>query len=34
MGAGHGGRNVELKYAGPDGVMIDVSQGGRVGTGD
>ena len=22
MGSGHGGRNVETKYAGPDGVMI------------
>ena len=33
MGNGHGGRNVELKYSGPDGVMIDVSQGGWVGTG-
>jgi catechol 2,3-dioxygenase-like lactoylglutathione lyase family enzyme len=34
MGEGHGGRNVELKYSGPDGVMIDISQGGWVGTGD
>ncbi len=33
MGGGHGGRNVELKYNGPDGVMIDISQGGWVGTG-
>ena len=33
MGEGHGGRNVELKYNGPDDVMIDVSQGGWVGTG-
>ena len=32
MGSGHGGRNVETKYAGPDGVMIDISQGGWVGT--
>ena len=32
MGTGHGGRNVELKYTGPDGVMIDVSQSGWVGT--
>lgn len=32
MGKGHGGRNVELKYDGPDGVMIDISQGGWVGT--
>ena len=28
-----GGANVEMKYGGPDGVMIDVSQGGWVGTG-
>jgi catechol 2,3-dioxygenase-like lactoylglutathione lyase family enzyme len=28
---GHGGRNVALKYSGPDGVMIDVSQRGWVG---
>ena len=34
MGKGHGGRNVEFKYNGPDGVMIDISQGGWVGTGD
>ena len=27
------GRNVEFKYNGPDGVMIDISQGGWVGTG-
>ena len=26
MGSGHGGRNVELKYSGPDGVVIDISQ--------
>lgn len=32
MGNGHGGRNVELKYDGPNGVMIDVSQHGWVGT--
>ena len=32
MGSGHGGRNVEIKYKGPDGVMIDVSQSGWVGT--
>ena len=32
MGTGHGGRNVETKYAGPDGVMIDISQNGWVGT--
>jgi glyoxylase I family protein len=32
MGRAHGGRNVELKYSGPDGVMIDVSQTGWVGT--
>jgi glyoxylase I family protein len=32
MGGGHGGRNVELKYNGPDGVMIDISQTGWVGT--
>ena len=30
---GHG-RNVEMKYSGPDGVMIDISQGGWVGTGE
>ena len=33
MGSGHGGRNVELKYSGPDGVMIDISATGWVGTG-
>ena len=27
----NGGRNVELKYSGPDGVMIDISHGGWVG---
>ena len=32
-GKGNGRRNVELKYGGPDGVMIDISQGGWVGTG-
>ena len=32
MGKGHGGRNVETKYSGPDGVMIDISQNGWVGT--
>ena len=32
MSGGHGGRNVELKYSGPDGVMLDISQGGWVGT--
>ncbi len=32
MGQGHGGRNVETKYSGPDGVMIDISQSGWVGT--
>ena len=34
MGEGHGGRNVEMKYSGPDEVMVDVSQGGWVGTGE
>lgn len=34
MGSGHGGRNVEVKYKGPDGVTIDVSQSGWVGTDD
>ncbi len=33
MGEGHGGMNVALNYSGPDGVMIDVSQAGWVGTG-
>ena len=33
MGKAQEGRNVELKYHGPDGVMIDISQGGWVGTG-
>ena len=33
VGQGHGhGQNVEVKYSGPDGVMIDVSQTGWVGT--
>ena len=32
MGAPQHGRNVETKYGGPDGVMIDISQGGWVGT--
>ncbi len=32
MGKGHGGRNVSTKYDGPDGVTLDVSQGGWVGT--
>ena len=39
LGVGHGqgpshghGQNVEVKYSGPDGVMIDVSQTGWVGT--
>lgn len=32
MGQGHGGRNVELKYNAPDGVLIDISQNGWVGT--
>jgi catechol 2,3-dioxygenase-like lactoylglutathione lyase family enzyme len=31
---GHGGRNVEMKYSGPDGVIIDISQNGWVGTGE
>ena len=30
---GHARRNVELKYEGPDGVMINISQNGWVGTG-
>ncbi len=33
-GGGHGDRNVGLKYSGPDGVIIEVSQRGRVGAGD
>ncbi|MCZ6788438.1 MAG: VOC family protein [Chloroflexi bacterium] len=32
MVGGHGGRNVEVKFSGPDGVMIDISQTGWVGT--
>ena len=32
MGKGHGGRNVRLEYDGPDGVLIDISHGGWVGT--
>lgn len=32
MGSEHSNRNVELKYTGPDGVMLDISQGGWVGT--
>jgi len=35
LGVGHGrrdGGNVEVKYNGPDGVMIDVSETGWVGT--
>ena len=32
MGNGHGGQNVETKYSGPDGIMIDISQSGWVGT--
>ena len=31
-GAGHGGKNVELKYSGPDGVILDISHTGWVGT--
>lgn len=34
MGGGHGGQNVETKYDGPEGIMIDISQSGWVGTGD
>ena len=33
MGSGHGGMNVETKFAGPEGIMIDISQSGWVGTG-
>ena len=33
-GNDHRGRNVELKYGGPDGVIIDISQDGWVGTGE
>ena len=32
MGDRHGGRNVETKYSAPDGVMVDISQAGWVGT--
>ncbi len=35
LGVGHGrrpGRNVEVKYSGPDGVMLDVSETGWIGT--
>jgi glyoxylase I family protein len=35
LGVGHGprqGGNVEVKYTGPDGVMVDVSETGWVGT--
>ena len=35
LGVGHGprhGGNVEVKYSGPDGVMVDVSETGWVGT--
>ncbi len=32
MGSEHSNKNVELKYTGPDGVMLDISQGGWVGT--
>jgi glyoxylase I family protein len=34
LGVGHGHRyaNVEVKYSGPDGVMVDVSESGWVGT--
>ena len=31
-GQGHNGRNVELKYSAPDGVRIDISKNGWVGT--
>jgi glyoxylase I family protein len=37
LGVGHGhrpGGNVEVKYSGPDGVMVDVSETGWVGTGE
>ena len=30
MGSGHGGRNVETKCSGPDGIMLDISQSGWV----
>ena len=32
MESEHSNKNVELKYTGPDGVMLDISQGGWVGT--
>ena len=32
MGKGHGGKNSEIKYSAPDGVLIDISQNGWVGT--
>jgi hypothetical protein len=32
VGGGHRKHNVEVKYSGPDGVMIDVSETGWVGT--
>ena len=32
MEGGHGLRNVEVKYSAPDGVMIDISQTGWIGT--
>ena len=34
LGVGHGHRaqNVEIKYSGPDGIMLDVSETGWVGT--
>jgi len=35
LGVGHGrreGGNVEVKYTGPDGIMVDVSETGWVGT--
>ncbi len=32
MGNGHGGRNVETKFIGPEGMMIDISQTGWIGT--
>ena len=32
VGERHGGRNVETKYSAPDGVMVDISQAGWVGT--
>ncbi len=32
MGSGHNGRNVETKFGGPEGIMIDISQSGWIGT--